>query len=271
LLVLRDFALRADDGRITMVLNPGQQLCILGPAAAGKSRLASLIAGQTASGPVGQVSGPDRVAYAEPGGLSGRMRLSAGRGGSLSVEATDLLSRLGLWEARSRPVSELTAGQAAAAEIYFALTVGAPMVILDGQLDHLDAVTREYVESYLESKRTEGLLVAIVTHDLELADRADAIIVLKDQFIRYAGPPEGLVGRAGPTEITVETTDQTAVRALVEPFSISAQATETGWRFTAHEGQAVAARLLRDGYGDVKWVTMRTPRLRDALRDLLSV
>ena len=254
-----------------MVLNPGQLLCILGPAAAGKSRLAAVIAGQSNGTVFGQVSGPDRVSYAEPGGLSGRARLSTGRGGGLSVESTELLVRLGLWDVRTRSISELSTGQTAAAEIYFALTAGAPMVILDGQLDQLDAVTREFTEGYLEARRAEGLLVAVVTHDVELAERADAIVVLQDRFLRYAGPPEGLARTAGPCEITVETTDQRAVRALVEPFSISAQATETGWRFTADEGQAVAARLLRDGYGDVKWVMMRTPRLRDALRNLLSV
>ena len=271
MLVLRDFALRPEDGRMTMVLNPGQFLCILGPAAAGKSRLAAIIAGQAGGAVVGQVSGPERVSYAEPGGLPGRTRISAGRGGSLSVEATELLGRLGLWEVRTRPVSELTAGQTSAAEIYFALIAGAPIVILDGQLDQHDVVTREFVEGYLEAKLADGLLVVVVTHDVSLAERADAIMVLQDRYIRYAGPPEGLARTAGPTEITVETTDQRAVRALVEPFSISAQATETGWKFTAEEGQAVAARLLRDGYGDVKWVIMRTPRLRDALRNLLTV
>jgi ABC-type multidrug transport system ATPase subunit len=270
-LVLRDFALRAEDGRMTMVLNPGQFLCILGPAAAGKSRLAAIIAGQASGMVFGQVSGPDRVSFAEAGGLSGRTRISPGRGGALSVEATELLGRLGLWDVRTRPVSELSSGQTAAAEIYFAVTAGAPMVVLDGQLDHLDVVTREFVEGYLEAKRADGLLVAVVTHDVDLAERADAIVVMQDRFIRYAGPPEGLARTAGPTEITVETTDQKAARALVEPFSISAQATDSGWKLTADEGQAVAARLLRDGYGDVKWVMMRTPRLRDALRNLLSV
>ena len=270
MLVLRDFALWAEDGRTTMVVNPGQLLCILGPAAAGKSRLAGILAGQSAAA-VGEVSGPERASLAEPGGLSGRTRLSSGRNGSLSVEATELLGRLGLWDVRSRQVSELSAGQSAAAEIFVALTAGAPMVILDGQLDQLDSVTRESVEAYLEEKRAEGLMVVLVTHDVEIAERADAIIVLQDRFIRFAGPPEGLTQKAGPTEITVETTDQRAVRALVEPFSISAQATDSGWRFTADEGQAVAARLLRDGYGDVKWVTMRSPRLRDALRMLLNV
>ncbi len=240
----------------------------MGPAGAGKTRLLNTLSGRQRSA-TGVVTAPDGTRFVPPGSLSGRQKVVSAKG-NLSTPQTHLLTILGLWEQRHRTIAELSPGQIAAAEIFatFATTDSISLVLLDGQLDALDVPTRRRVELFLSDQRAEGLIVVTATHDLGMAERSDVIAVVDDCRIKFVGSPADLIRRAGPVEITVETQEQLAVRALVEPFSIFAERLETGWKLRAEEGQAVAAKLLTEGYGDVKWITLQSPTLADALEKL---
>jgi hypothetical protein len=60
------------------------------------------------------------------------------------------------------------------------------------------------------------------------------------------------------------------VRALVAPFEVSVRDTDDGVVMQASEGQQLAAKLLLEGYGDVKLVVLRSPTLEEALLSLFS-
>jgi ABC-type multidrug transport system ATPase subunit len=249
-------------------VNPGQFVTVLGPAGAGKSRLLNTLSGRQRSA-TGVVTAPEGTRSVAPGSLSGRQKVVSAKR-NLSTAQTHLLAILGLWEQRHRTIAELSPGQIAAAEIFATFATSEPisLVLLDGQLDALDMPTRRRFELFLADLRGEGLIVVTATHDLGLAERSDVIAVLDESHIKFVGSPADLIRRAGPAEITVETQEQLAVRALVEPFSISAERLDSGWKLRAEEGQAVAAKLLTEGYGDIKWIILKTPTLAEALEKL---
>ncbi|MEQ1934632.1 MAG: hypothetical protein ABL962_12280, partial [Fimbriimonadaceae bacterium] len=68
----------------------------------------------------------------------------------------------------------------------------------------------------------------------------------------------------------VETQNQSGVRALIAPFEISISETENGVILKAAEGQQLAARLLSEGYGDIKMVILKEPTVESALDELLN-
>ena len=267
-LILRDFALLPEDGRITLAVNPGQFVTVLGPVGSGKTRLLNTLAGRQRTA-AGVVTAPEGTRSVAPGSLSGRQKVVSAKG-NLSTDQTRLLALLGLWEQRHRTIAELSPGQIAAAEIFttFATSDPVSLVLLDGQMDALDVPTRRQLELFLADQRSSGLIVVAATHDLGMAERSDVIAVLDDSHFKFVGSPADLIRRGGPAEITVETREHLAVRALVEPFSIFAERLESGWKLRAEEGQAVAAKLLTEGYGDVKWITIQTPTLAEALEKL---
>lgn len=100
----------------------------------------------------------------------------------------------------------------------------------------------------------------------DFLERADVLIALRGPDPVFAGPLEALWRKVGDQTVEVTTKNAPAVRALVEPFQVQVTETQEGLRLEAAEGQALAARLLRDGYGDVRYVVVRRPGLLDAIR-----
>jgi ABC-type multidrug transport system ATPase subunit len=191
---------------------------------------------------------------------------------STSDTAADLswtLSRLGLWEARSLPVSQLSPSLLAAAEIAVASFQRAEVVILDQSLDRLDPLALTgAIEVMLRMTGSGGRFV-FSSHRPDLLERCNTIIVLKSQSVLFAGSPQDLVRTAPTSVLKVQSLSQTGVRALVDPFSISFSTTEMGVEIAASEGQSIAAKLLVEGYGDVQSLILRQPSLEDAYLGLL--
>ncbi|HWD37856.1 MAG TPA: ATP-binding cassette domain-containing protein [Fimbriimonas sp.] len=257
---------------LSMGVQSGSLVGIFGPAAAGKSALLRVITGREK--PVeGKVEVRCDHHLAEGFTLGRRVHplslARRGRGPHSASVATEALLAARLWEVKNEALSQLSPSQVAACELLEVFTSDAPLLALDGQLDRLDPWTLSSVLAYVRRLKSRGAALVVATNRADLAHIFDALIVLDDNELRFAGSPEDLMRNAKSHELVVTAKDQPGVLALVAPFSVSVSEQADGIHLVADEGQEVAARLLAEGYGNVKFVIHRPPSLEDALLSLL--
>lgn len=270
-LALDHVSLLAKGPTLTLQVGPGQSLCVIGPGASGKSRLLAVISKRER--PVrGSVHAPSRTSIAGRSELPWRAKpqaIARSRGGTNEAAlAAEVLSGLRLWDVRLKPISQLSESQQAACELIEPLMSHAPLLVIDGQLDRLDPWALDGALHLLKDRLASGAAVVVATNRVDLASVFDTLVVLRDQAVEFAGTVADLL-REGPEQtVEVETGRQPTVRALAEPFEVRVRETEEGLVFTTPEGQALAARLLLEGYGDVRMVLLKKPSLTEALLKL---
>lgn len=264
---LEHLALRPEGPTLTLSVRSGQAIAILGPGGAGKTRLLRTIAGEDRPGQ-GRVHLRGEIAVAWEGGIGRRAKVQSLVRSHPVQAGTDVLMATGLFDVRSIPYGDLTPTRAAACELVEPLLAEADLVLLDGQLDRLDPWTLATVEERMRAQRVAGRAFLFTTNRPDLAARADGVVVLRDGQVRFAGTLEELMRSGAPHTLQVETEDQAGVRALVEPFEVSVRREGDLIRMEAREGQALAARLLLEGYGDVKFVVVRPPTIEETIRGL---
>lgn len=257
---------------LTLGLAPGQSMCIVGPAASGKTRLLRCIQGRERPGQ-GRADVLDRWAEAGKETLGRRstpQTLARKWAEKRASEASTALSAAGLWEARAVPIDELSESQLVACHMLQPFAGSERIVFVDGHFDHVDPWTRTSMVGGLRHKLSSGAAAIVVTNRLELCAEFDIVVIMRDCRPLFAGSVEELLRESGESEVTVETRAQKGVRALIEPFEISVKSTAEGLELRATEGQAIAARLLTEGYGDVRMVVVRQPSVEDAVRRIIG-
>ncbi|HEY7202376.1 MAG TPA: ABC transporter ATP-binding protein [Candidatus Dormibacteraeota bacterium] len=187
----------------------GRVASLVGPSGSGKSTLIAILAGLTLPS-AGQVlfDGDDVTRLDEPGrarlrsrrtglvlqrdnlvpfltatenvelaiGLAGGRR--AGRG------ARELLGELGLGQRQHHLPRRLSGGEAQRVAVAVALANQPDLLLADELTGELDSATAERVmETILESGRQRGLTVLLVTHNADVAARADHRLRLLDGVV----------------------------------------------------------------------------------------
>jgi ABC-type multidrug transport system ATPase subunit len=213
-----------------------------------------------------------RIAAASSDGITRRAKVQSiiprGDLTPKGLRINDLLYTMRLGEARFRPIAELSPGQYAACELLGPLLSDAGIILIDGQLDVLDPWTLNDVLKLMRKLQAMGTTFVVTTNRADLLANFDAVIVLKENQVRFAGSVDDLKRLGPPQTVQVSTERQQGVRALVAPFQVSVEKTEDGFRFSTPEGQELAAKLLLEGYGDVLFVVTRPSSLEDALLSL---
>jgi ABC-type multidrug transport system ATPase subunit len=257
---------------LALEVPPGTALAIMGPASSGKSALLAAVAG-TKSPARGTVSRPNSVMVLDDEDWSRRETpTSLAReiiGKNANQRTTDALLALNLWEVRQKSLHSLGAAQRVAAQFLPAILANDALICVDHQLDHLDVPVGQSVWSAMLDRRRDGAIVAYSTHRPELGELADIVIVLKDEQIVFSGSPNELKRTAASTELEIFVEGANDIRAIADPFEIEVEETEHGLLMRTKEGQALAAKLLMEGYGSVKYVIQRPPTFAEALARLL--
>jgi putative ABC transport system ATP-binding protein len=107
--------------------------------------------------------------------------------------AKELLTQLGLGDRLHHRPNQLSGGQQQRVAIARALANEPPLLLADEPTGNLDSESSENVLAALEEIRREtGTTVIIVTHDPELAVRADRVLTLRDGLIVDGYHPETL-------------------------------------------------------------------------------
>ena len=190
---------------------PGQLYAIVGPSGSGKTTLLSILAGldlpthgDVLYGEANLISMDldryrredismifqafqlfplltvvENVCY--PMELSGMSTKAA------KPRAEEYLARVGITtEEMKRFPSHLSGGQQQRVAIARSLASGAKLILADEPTGNLDVANTDNIMEILESlAHDDGYCVIVVTHDLEVAEKADIIYRMKDGFLTF--------------------------------------------------------------------------------------
>jgi putative ABC transport system ATP-binding protein len=96
-------------------------------------------------------------------------------------KATELLALVGLGDRMHHLPSQLSGGQMQRVAIARALAVNPEIILADEPTGNLDSVTEKFIIDFLvKLNREQGKTIIIVTHEDDLAQRAQRIVRLKD-------------------------------------------------------------------------------------------
>jgi ABC-type multidrug transport system ATPase subunit len=269
-LLLRDIALLEHGSTISLTVEPGQTLCVVGPAGSGKSKLLRVIAKNEAPDR-GTVGFAGKASIPEPCNRKLRPQdVSHRRGSNRAAQATEVLSQLCLWDVRQNTIAELPSSQIAACDLLETFMGESHLVVLDGDLDRLDPWTREGALRLMRDRCAHGAVFVVATNELEVASRFDWLVVLREHQPVYAGSVGQLAATRGQRTLVIESEKNRGVRALVDPLLVSIARTDSGYKLQPGPGQEHAAKLLRDGYGDVKFLVSDEKPLAEIILDLIG-
>ncbi|MFT3889603.1 MAG: ATP-binding cassette domain-containing protein [Arachnia sp.] len=184
---------------LTLRLDQGDLVAVVGPAGAGKSTLARLLAGlipgHLAATVEGVVRRPDVVGYvperAEAALIEPRVADDVGLGVSADERAARVagaLTAVGLAGFERRLTGELSGGEIQRVAVAGALARRATLLVLDDPTSELDAEGREALLSALA-----GTTAVIATHDPAVVARCTRAVALDTGAAAYDGPPAALL------------------------------------------------------------------------------
>ncbi|MFH9548618.1 ABC transporter ATP-binding protein [Streptomyces sp. NPDC017435] len=109
------------------------------------------------------------------------LRLAGHRKAAALTAAGEVLSRLGLADLRQRRPSQVSGGQSQRVAVARALVHQPAVVFADEPTGSLDSANATAVlDEFLSLARSQGTAVILVTHDVQVASRADSQYVMRD-------------------------------------------------------------------------------------------
>jgi putative ABC transport system ATP-binding protein/macrolide transport system ATP-binding/permease protein/lipoprotein-releasing system ATP-binding protein len=164
--------------------------------------------------------------------------LIGGTGEDLAAyrRSTELLARVGLSDRADAYPSELSGGEQRRAALARAIVNAPPILLADEPTSDLDEESEaEILELLQETHRRDGVTLVIVTHDLEIARRADRIVEICNGSIVSSwdspsptfGPPGQLMPLRSPQVPDAQ------VPALAQPVPESRASSRLGTEFGA--------------------------------------
>jgi ABC-2 type transport system ATP-binding protein len=212
-------------GGVDLEVDEGELVGLLGPNGAGKSTLVKIACGlvrasagtaEVAGAPAGSAAARAALGYlAElfrfPGWynadelLALHQRLAGSDGGE--AERAELLDLVGLTEARSRKVEDMSKGMQQRLGIAQSLVGNPRLLFLDEPTSALDPVGRRTVRRLLEELRRRGVSVLLNSHLLsEVELVCDRVAILSKGLVVAAGRTEEL---ARPRGVEIDTDEGT--------------------------------------------------------------
>lgn len=249
----------------------GERCAVMGEPGGGALELLAVAAGEEEPAEGAAILSTTAIwsGLAKGDGRKTPLALAQAHAGSRNVEPqVASLTSLGLYELRDQPLHALEPEQQSAAALISVLASASEFALIDYDLDSLDPWTLESVLGLMSIQAAEGRAFLIATNLAAVAERMDSLILMRGGEPVFDGTSDELIEAAGSDEIIVETDDGSTVRQIAEQFALRIEEGD-GWvRLEADGGLDRAARLLLEGYGSIRAVTVRRPRLRDALLNL---
>lgn len=111
------------------------------------------------------------------------LALIYGRYANRRATATEALERVGLGDRMQHKPTELSGGQQQRVGIARALVKSPDILLADEPTGNLDSRSGEEIMHILSELHADGISVIIVTHEADIAARADRIVTMRDGFI----------------------------------------------------------------------------------------
>ena len=111
---------------------------------------------------------------------------SSKKNGATGNRIMSLLDTVGLTERRHHLPNQLSGGEMQRVAIARALVNNPEIILADEPTGNLDSENSEHILELLKSLKADGLTVVMITHNGELASRADRLVRLKDGKIHLA-------------------------------------------------------------------------------------
>jgi ABC-2 type transport system ATP-binding protein len=196
-------------------------------------------------------------------------RLYGISGAALRMRVDEVLSRLGVADRARDLVETLSGGLKRRVELAKALLHRPRMLLLDEPSTALDPAARGEVWRYLEEvRRTDGVTVALTTHLLDEADKADRIAILDRGHLVALDRPDNLKSTVGGDSITIETADAVRLsQEITAKFGIAAQVLDGNVRLEQANGHEWIARIVEAFPGRIAAIRVGKPTLEDVFID----
>jgi putative ABC transport system ATP-binding protein len=189
---------------VSLKVESGEFVAIMGPSGSGKSTLLSCLAGlEEPDGGYVQVTGARMSRRSEAvraalrarhigilmqsgnlfehltleGNIKLQMQLAES---SDKTQIDSLLAQMGLTARRHAYPSQLSGGEAARGGLAVALCANPQVLLADEPTGEVDADTEGYILNLLHERRKAGMAMLIVTHSKELAAQADRLLNIQD-------------------------------------------------------------------------------------------
>lgn len=188
--------------RISLSVEKGEVIGILGPSGAGKTTLVNIMTGQLRAD-------PQSLHYEKPNLVSGIMMDSMGLYERLSVwdnlklfadiyqvgygKIDSLLERAGLSAAKKTAVIKLSKGMRSRVNFCRAMLREMDILYLDEPTSGLDPTTTDKIHTLIEEEKAKGATIFLTTHNMHEADKlCDRIFLLHTGKIIEQGAPEAI-------------------------------------------------------------------------------
>lgn len=267
LISVRSLRLTSGSRKLSLDVYPGEAYAVMGRAASGKSHFLDVIGQEVkpADGTIDIFNELHIISSSERKRSTPWTILKKLQKEIDQTEVVQVLNALNLLNDRDTMLSRLSVGQVAACDLLPIFFGKSDIYLIDGQLDCLDPWTLESVLEMLQAKLAEDKVLLVATARPEIAEAFGNLILMKNSEAVFAGTVEELIESLGPLQITVEAEDPSTIKTVVEPFTVSAFVSPGRLEITSNKSQELAAKLLTEGYGNVKTVVMRERTLADCL------
>lgn len=186
-------------------------------------------------------------------------------GSPLFQREKEMISRLGLSDVVDERTETLSGGMRRRVELAKSLIHRPDLLLLDEPSTGLDPRARLELWAILQELRDEyQVSIAMTTHLLEEADKADQIAILDRGRLVVSGRPSDLRATVGGDSITIQASDATSLASEIQQqFGVAAVTIDGAVRLEQANGHQLIPRLAEAFSNRILSITLGKPTLED--------
>ena len=187
------------------------------------------------------------------------------RGARLATRIQEMLARLGIQDRRNDLCEKLSGGLRRRVDLAKGMLHQPRLLLLDEPSTGLDPAARADMWNYLRTVRDrEGVTVALTTHLLEEAEKADRLAILSSGRLVALGTPEALCATVAGDAITIRTADAAGLAAAIRArWDVPAGVLDGFVRLEQPSGHQWIARLVGAFPDQIDEIRLGKPTLED--------